>query len=61
MYVPLQNIRGANQDDQRPKELAMMDLPALQLSTMQNLLDLFYTFHPHPLPAVGHPVFVLKA
>ena len=60
MYAPLQNIRGATLDDQRPMELAMKDLLALLLSTVRNLVDLFYMFHPHRLPVVDHQVFVLK-
>ena len=57
MYVPLQNTQDANQDDLLPTELAMMDLPALQLSIMRSLVDLFYMFHPHRLLVVNHQVF----
>ena len=60
MYAPLQNIRGATLDDQRPMELAMKDLLALQLSTVRNLVDLFYMFHRRRPQVASHQVFVLK-
>ena len=57
MYAPLQSTQDATQDDRRPMELAMMDLQALQLSIVQNRVDLFYMFHPHLQPVASHQVF----
>ena len=57
MRAPLQSTQDAIQGDQRPTELAMMDLQALQLSITQNLVDLFYMFHPRPPPAIDHLAF----
>jgi hypothetical protein len=57
MYAPLQSTQDATQDDRRPMELAMMDLQALQLSIVQNRVDLFYMFHPHLRPVASHQVF----
>ena len=57
MRAPLQSTQDATQDDRRPMELAMMDLQALQLSIVQNRVDLFYMFHPHLRPATDHQAF----
>ena len=57
MHAPLLSTQDATQDDQRPMELAMMDLLALQLSKVQNLVDLFYMFHPHLQLAINHQAF----
>ena len=57
MCAPLQSTQDAIRDDQRPTELAMMDLRVWLLSIARNLVDLFCMFHRHLRPAINHLVF----
>ena len=59
-HVPLQSIQGANRGDPLPKELAMMDHPALPLSKVRNLVDLSYALDRHLQLVADHLIFDLK-